>query len=219
MGQRAVAKENRRSRILAAAVTVITRDGSFTGLSMRKVAEEAGVSVTTLYNLFGSKEEIRLALVGDLIDGVDHALARSPSENPIERLEASITIGAAHLTKYGILSRVALLANIEAPMEDDPAAARSIEIQCGALKAAIDAGILQTDLSPDLLAEQIYAGFRHAANDWACERLDANGLRDRALYTLYVCLLAVAKRKLRPQLVASIQQVERRLRRRSRQAA
>lgn len=219
MGQRALAKQNRRRRILDAAGRIIAQEGSFSGLSMRKVAERANVSVTTLYNLFGSKEEIRLALVANLIDGVDDAFERLPVEDPIERMEALITIGAKHLTSHDTVSRVALLANIEATLEEDPAARRSIEILAMELKAGMDAGALQNDLHTDLLAAQIYAGFRHAADDWACERLDANGMRDRALYGLYVGLLAVAGRALRPRLVATIQRVERRVRRRSQRAA
>jgi AcrR family transcriptional regulator len=219
MMQRTLAKQNRRRRILDAAAQLIAEDGSFSGLSMRKVAQQASVSVTTLYNLFGSKEEIRRALVAKLIDGVEHALERLPVDEPIERMEALIAISAKLLTSYGTVSRVALLASFKDPLEADPAARRSIKILRTELKAGMDAGALQNDLRADLLATQIYAGFRHAADEWACERLDANGMRDRALYALYVGLLAAANTELRPQVVASIQRVERRLNRRSRRAA
>lgn len=118
MSQRALAKESRRRRILDAARLIIARDGSFSVLSTGKVAEEAGASVPTLYNLFGSKEAIRLALVADLIDWVD-----------------------------------------------------------------------------------------------------AEGLRDQALYGLDLCVLAVASEALRPRLVAAIRKVGRQMRRRSKRAA
>ena len=208
--RRALGKQRRRGRILDAARAIVATDG-VDGLSMRKVARAAAVSVTTLYNLFGSKEELRRALCGDLLDGIDRELAATPLSRPIERAEAVIGVGAAHVVRFADVTRPAILAAAQAPQQPDPAAPRSTEMQRVALQAAMDVGLLRGDLRAEPLAAQIYQGFGQAALGWASGRLDANGFRDDALYALYVCLLAVASDALRPQLVASIERLEPRM--------
>ena len=54
----------RRQRILESARTLLAGSGQ-DGLSMRKLAREADLSVTTLYNLVGSREDILRALIED----------------------------------------------------------------------------------------------------------------------------------------------------------
>ena len=62
MSRREEAKAERRHRIIAAARDLIKETGD-TGLSMRAIAARAGVSLTTPYNLFGSKRAIVIALL------------------------------------------------------------------------------------------------------------------------------------------------------------
>jgi AcrR family transcriptional regulator len=64
MGRREDAKTERRERIVKAARELIRETGD-TGLSMRALARRAGVSLTTPYNLFGSKRAIVLGAVQD----------------------------------------------------------------------------------------------------------------------------------------------------------
>ena len=59
--------ESRRQRILEAARGLIA-GGGMQSLSMRKLAVESGLAVTTLYNLYGSRDDILFALVQDAID-------------------------------------------------------------------------------------------------------------------------------------------------------
>jgi len=210
MSQRALAKEGRRARILDAARAIVGLDGA-AALSMRKVARSAGVSVTTLYNLFGSKEEIRLALCAGLLDGIDRELERFPLDRPIERAEAVITVGVAHVVGADESARAGLLAMAQAPELPDPAAPRASEMQRVAFQAAMDRGLLRGDLCAGALGARVYQGFSQAALGWATGRFDEATFRDHALYGLYVCLLAAASDSLRPQLVASIAELEPRI--------
>ena len=52
----------RRESILAAAYALIDADG-LEGASMDRIAREAGVSKTTLYNYYPSKEELLRAVI------------------------------------------------------------------------------------------------------------------------------------------------------------
>ena len=57
MSRREEAKAERRHRIVTAARDLIRETGD-TGLSMRAIAARANVSLSTPYNLFGSKGAI-----------------------------------------------------------------------------------------------------------------------------------------------------------------
>lgn len=218
MGRRAENKERRRRRILAAAQGLIDREG-IEAWSMRKVARVAGVSVTTLYNLFGSKEEIRAAMCGDFFDEIDRDLAQSLLDRPLERARAVVTVGVRHVLAEAAMTRPGLLAAEQGPADQDPATPRAVEMQRLAIQAAMDQGLLRADLRADLLAGQVYEGFHRAALLWARGELDAAGFRTRALYALTVCLLAAAVEEARPDLVRALRSLERKLVRAPRRAA
>jgi len=68
-GRREQAKAERRTRIVRAARDLIRETGD-TDLSMRMIAKRARVSLTTPYNLFGSKRAVVLAVFEDERDFV-----------------------------------------------------------------------------------------------------------------------------------------------------
>jgi AcrR family transcriptional regulator len=205
-------REERRQRILRAARVLIEADGA-ASLSMRRLAAEAGLAVATLYNLFGSKEEIRSAWGGDLLDGVDAELNDTPLEQPLARARAVIHVGVAHIVREAAVTRPALLAGHFAPFDGDECAVslRAAEMQRVALVEAVAQGLLRDDVRPDLLAAQIYEGFNAAQMSWAQGRIDGEGFLNKALYSLTVCLLAAATDATRPQLIAELREIEPRL--------
>jgi AcrR family transcriptional regulator len=83
-GRREQAKAERRSRIVRAARDLIRETGD-TELSMRMIAKRAGVSLTTPYNLFGSKRAVVLAVFEDERDFVER-FARLEAANAIDRI-------------------------------------------------------------------------------------------------------------------------------------
>jgi AcrR family transcriptional regulator len=62
MASREEAKQQRRDEIVRAARKMMQRTGK-TGFSMRALADEAGVSIATPYNLFGSKQAVMFAVL------------------------------------------------------------------------------------------------------------------------------------------------------------
>ncbi|HSX06983.1 MAG TPA: TetR/AcrR family transcriptional regulator [Candidatus Saccharimonadia bacterium] len=60
-------QQARRADIIAAAITVINRDG-YASASVQRVAEEAGTSKSTVLYHFKSKAEIEKALVGSIFE-------------------------------------------------------------------------------------------------------------------------------------------------------
>ncbi|MFB9567266.1 TetR/AcrR family transcriptional regulator [Saccharopolyspora hordei] len=84
-------KEQRRRQLLDAAARVMEREGS-QAVSMQAVAAEAGVSVGLIYRYFGSKDELLLAVIVNVLE--DFAVAvpaaiDAAGDDPVERLAAA----------------------------------------------------------------------------------------------------------------------------------
>jgi AcrR family transcriptional regulator len=77
----------RQERILKTVRDHLSRLG-YEGLSMREVADAAGVSPTTLYNLFQNKDSLVLAAQQDLLEQLAQ-LVRSEKKTGLQRLVAS----------------------------------------------------------------------------------------------------------------------------------
>ena len=204
--------EARRRRILEAARRLIAA-GGMPALSMRKLAAEAGLSVTTLYNLYGVRDEILAALINDAVDHMVTVLdAEAPLADPLERCRAVITVSIRQLAANEALYRPMIVAANEGlsrgPEADRRLAVRAAGMQREAIEQAIAQDLLHDTLDPARLAEQIYHGYELACEQWAYGLLDEAGFRARALYGLYVALLSVASDSVRPEIVAHLQALE-----------
>ncbi|MEM7093659.1 MAG: helix-turn-helix domain-containing protein [Actinomycetota bacterium] len=208
MGLREDNAERRRQAILAATRELIARDG-VDGWSMRKVAERANLSVPTLYNLFGSKDEIRAALCGGFFESLDETLeADAATPEPVDRLMVFVDKSVDQVLERAATTRPALLAQEQGGGGEHRTTPMAIERQRAAIQQAIDAGHLRNELRSELLATQSYDGFHRAAVLWARGKLDPETFRARALYSACVCLLAVATEAARPELVRTANELE-----------
>ncbi len=186
------------------------------GWSMRKVARGANLSVPTLYNLFGSKQEIRSALCAGFFDEIDEDLETASVDRPLERTLALVTEGVDHVVAQAAMTRPVLLAGEHLSLDDRRPTPYAVERSRVAIQAAMDQGYLHADLRADLLAAQAYDGFYRAAILWARRELDAKAFRTKALYAVCVCLLAAATDVTRAELVRTTRGLERKLARKPR---
>ena len=206
---------SRRQRILEAARRLIAA-GGMQSLSMRKLSAECGLAVTTLYNLYGSRDDILFALIQDGIDRIVPILdAEAPIEEPIARCRAVITVSVRFFAENEAIYRPMLVASYEGLScgtgADRRLAKRAAAMQREGIEQAIAQGLLSDALDPGRLGEQIYHGYELAAVQWAFGLLDASEFRARALYGMYLALLAVARESIRPELEAQLQGLEREL--------
>ena len=183
---------------------------------MRKLARRAELSVPTLYNLFGSREDILRELVVEAIDKLDAILElEAPLDDPLARCRAVVTVSIRHLVSHEEIFRPMLLAAQEGlaswGLEEDALTARAVRMQSTAIQAAVEDGQLRDLLDPTLLGHQIFFGFELASLRWALGVLDEDGFRNRALYGLYVALLGVATPTTLPVLERELRKLERRL--------
>lgn len=202
----------RKKRILAAARRLIVSEG-LEGLSMRKLAAEARLSVRTLYNLIGSREEILRALVSSGMDEMDAVLeATTPLSDPIARARAVILVSAEHFIADPDAYRPVLLALYRegTSMGGDAFALgeRAATMQRVAIEAAMSEGLLRRDVDPMMLGWQIFLSWAQAMQAWAGGIIDDAGFRALALYGLYSALLGVAQEATRPQILGELQSVQ-----------
>lgn len=195
---------------------MITRSG-MASLTMRALAKEASLSVTTLYNLFGAREDIVAALIDDAIDHMDEALEReAPLADPIERCRAVVTVSIRYIHENEGMFRPMLLAQQRAlgtatgpgASKREGISGRAARMQSVAIEEAMTVGLLTRGLDPLVLGRQIYHGYELALIQWLSGEVDLATFEARALYGLYIALLGVARASLRPSIEAELLRLE-----------
>ena len=208
--------EERRQRILEAARGLLAK-GGLGALSMRKLADEASLSVNTLYNLWGTREEILRALT---LDARERINARLPSEeqsdDPIAYGRSLVRVSLREMMKEKELFRPMILAWLEGEIAGQPSPvepmSHSIRTLSKVIRAARDEGILESPLQPEQVAWQIHHGAQFAAIQWALRRIDDAHFEARALYGLNLALLGLVREDRRPEIRSALKGLERKLR-------
>ncbi|MCP4004377.1 MAG: TetR/AcrR family transcriptional regulator [bacterium] len=208
--------EVRRQKILQAARVLLSR-GGLGALSMRKLAEEASLSVNTLYNLWGTREEILRALTLDARDRIEASLPKDASpDDPVDYCRSLVRTTVREMSRHRELFRPMILAWLEVEISGHPSPvepmAHSILTLSQVIRAAHTHGFLESPLKPEQVAWQIHHGTQFAAIQWALGRIDAAHFEARALYGLNLAFLGLVREERRPEIRAKLKGLERKLR-------
>ena len=192
--------EARRARILTAATALMTDDGP-DGLSMRRLAESADVSVNTIYNLIGPRDAVVAALVDQVIESIASAVDQKTGDGPLERCLAIVAHATEVVVENQDLTRP-LAREIFGHSGPGSALAHTwgAETLGSAIAAAIDAGVLENRVSPTTLAETVYAVWANSALSWAHGVIDADGFEARSLAAVHMALLTTTTAGSEPEL-------------------
>ncbi len=211
----------RRQRILDSARALLAEDGP-EGLSMRKLARQAGLSVTTLYNLIGSRETILQALIHDSTERLGGAAPKTrKTRDPLRRAPRALDSMLSYMIENGAVLRPLIVAEFSTGRflqklgQQDQGKnflhfKRTVR---DAIGEAIACGKLREAVGLDFLEEQLYASLELALDRWAFGFFDDETFRLRSLGGFYLGLLAFAEPELRPRLERELRRVERRLER------
>lgn len=213
----------RRQRILESARSLLAEAGQ-DGLSMRKLAKEAGLSVTTLYNLVGSREDILRALIDDSaerfeMNGTTPAFVGDSLARTVQAFESVIRymIDDAAVLKPLIVANFAIGYAEELRKEERGIYLRGAKgsvREC--LRDALAEGQIRDVVGLRFLEAQFYVGLELALDRWAFGFMDEDEFRAKSLWGAYLTLLAVASPENRPQLEKELRKLERGLRKGSR---
>lgn len=207
--------EERRRRILEAARMLLVK-GGLGALSMRKLADEASLSVNTLYNLWGTREEILRALTLDARERIDARLpSEEQAEDPIAYIRSLVRVSVREMMKEQDLFRPMILAWLEGEIAGHPSPIEPMYHSIRGLSKAIrigrDEGILEGPIQPEHVASQIHHGAQFAAIQWALRRIDDAHFEARALYGLNLALLGIVRKDRRPEIRTALKRLERKL--------
>lgn len=205
-------KEDRRSRILACARKLLG-EGGFEGLSLRKLASAADVTVPTIYNLIGGKRKILFELVGGLIEMIEQALIKIDQDHPLEKAEEVVIVATRAVEEDPDFHRAAHLAG---EYLDHTATSkyrtglgrRAATMQENAARDAQDLGLLEGRVSARLIGDQIFRNYHAAATSWAHRQITLQEFRRVAMLGVYMNLAADASPDFREVLVKKIRALE-----------
>lgn len=201
MGIRERSKQKRRNRILIAARGMIVDEG-VAGLSMRALADSAEVSVATLYNLLGSKEEILYALLDQSYETLNMTAAAVTDLDAIARAEAIVDASVDQfLSDADFYKR--LMRGIQGIETGERASSSVLKIWALAEKAVADGmadGLLRNSVPARLIAQMILSSYSGALRHWVIGRVDNDTFKAQARMGLALSLLSVATDDTRPRL-------------------
>jgi AcrR family transcriptional regulator len=205
-------KEKRRDGILSAADRLIRRDG-IDAVAMRALADAAGVSVATVYNLYGSKEAVLFALMNRALDAlVLDDLSNAPLD-PIALSRSMTRASITYFTKDAGLYRPLLRALRDCAVTSQTLqfVERSEVFLETAVRAAVLGGQIEPVLSPSLLTRMMLEAYARAGDLWSLGVLDDDGFLAQALYGIDLTWLAAATTRARPAIVKSLRATEKKL--------
>ena len=209
---RAINMEKRRQRILSAARATLARDG-VDGLTVRKLAVEAGITVPTIYNLIGSKDDLLRRLLEELVSRAEQALSEVEEDDPIEATARVVGTLATLFAEDEDFCRAALRAGRDLERSGSKNGAlriwqRSAQVAKRICRDASEEGLLRGDCDPERIGERAYDSYRIAAIDWLDGVIDVAEFERNALIGFYLCLAADAVPRFRRALMSRIGEVE-----------
>jgi AcrR family transcriptional regulator len=199
-------------RILDAAEALIRAEGEV-AFSMRTLADRAGLSLATPFNLFGSKTAVLVALVNRALDTQAARLAAARDLEPIERVIALGERGVRAYTRDAPFYRPLFSAIAEVSARGAPPGLleRATELWREALREAEASGLLDPGLDLELLARLLHMQFRVTLMNWAARETDAGGWLLELRHGLGVVMLGAVTQPVRPRLRAMVLQTQRSL--------
>lgn len=195
-GRRAAAMEGRRQRIVRAARDLIRETGD-TDLPMRLLAQRAGVSTATAYNLFGSKRAVVLAVLEDERDFAARFEALE-AETSLDRIFAAHALAFGYYVAdpdfYRTLWRALL--NSSGPdttgLATPERLAQTRAIWLGLLGAAVADGFLAPPMPLPLLERTLSHMAGGALLAWTMGGLETARLAASVGLGLALCLAGIA---------------------------
>ena len=216
-GLRARNIEARRQRILRAA-RLLMSEGGIGALSMRKLALKASLSVNTLYNLWGTREEILRALTVDASEKMEASLPIEESpEDPVAHCLFLVSATVRLLCEHAELVRPMILAWLEGTMAGQSTPVepmqRSIDRIARLIEMAREQGLVAYSGKSQQIAWQIQHGSQFAFIQWALGRIDDDHFEARALYGANLAFLGLVPADRKGEIEQSLARLESRLRR------
>jgi AcrR family transcriptional regulator len=200
-------KELRRQRILDIARRQIASDG-FEAFTLKELATESEVTVPTVHNLFGKKQDIFRVLCTEMVERIDEALASPDIADPIEALHVFVEKLLGLYRDDEAFYRAAFLAGERSGLfeHDLPTGIynKSLKVAEGLCQQAKENGFLEGNIDTPRLASQLFNCQRLARHDWVGGYIDLDRYRVQVLTGMCLTYAADATPAFHQRLRAEI---------------
>jgi len=206
MSRREEAKEERRRRIITAARDLIRETGD-TGLSMRAIAARAQVSLSTPYNLFGSKRAIVVAVLEDIREFHEH-FAKLRSVNAVERLFQALSMSIRYYVEDPDFYRTLWTGLFDMSGKEVRAALARPERDAfwlALVNALAEDGVLLAEIDTVMLLRNLDLTFAAVMLNWVLGALTTEELQAAAGYGYALALRGAAADAWRDRLTTRIE--------------
>ena len=203
---RSLNMQKRRERILAQSRKVLAEQG-FDALNLRDLAEMSEVTVPTIYNLIGNKEEVLKALMMGSFADFDAELSKHPGVSASKLPALMIATLMDLIARNEEFYRATALASerIENELgEGDNYGFKRVPLRklAGSLYQQVrEEGLLRGDIAPEMLIELVIANHQVAFRDWAHRVIPLQKLGELSLKGFYIAFAADATDAFRKKLV------------------
>jgi len=201
-------KALRKQKILDEARGLITSKG-FEAFTLSELAQRAGVSIPTIHNLFGKKQEVFETLCDEMVVKVNEAVSEPDLTDPIEAVQAYINNLLELYRSDEAFYRAAFVAGERTGLFEHQLPSgifnRSLKIAKQICQRGLDHGYLKGEIDTDWLAEQLFGCQRLARQDWVNGYIDLERYRVQVLIGMYTTFAADAKPAFRKRLLAGIE--------------
>lgn len=201
--------EKRRSRLLAEARHLLA-SGGFEALNLRELARLAGVTVPTIYNLIGKKEDVLLALGAVVLTEIEARIAPIRHADPLTLAAAVVVESTRLFAEDENFYRAAFLAVewLDQTGQHHEQVAR-IYAWAGALMSAginacRTARLIRGRIPAAQISELLTRNFRMSFRGWAFGHYGIDEFRRIALSDLYILLTADAVETFQLRLLREI---------------
>ena len=209
-------KARRKQQIIQAAKRLLAA-GGIEALSTRRLAEEAELSVHTLYALVGSKDKILEAVMEDnhnrVLSDIIEINARHPIEQVFAFVDSTYRIIAEDRAAQKPLMRVLMTLFDQGALGSDPwwMMAQEKGWMLSAVTEAIDQGLLTADFPAPVVADMLMKIYLTNLRDYLFDRAALEAYRDRATFELWFCLSNIAADRTRTDYAARAREAAARL--------
>lgn len=203
----------RRARLLTEARALLT-SGGFETLNLRELARRAGVTVPTIYNLIGCKEDLFLAIAEEVLAELESRAAPGATDDPVELAESFVRGATTLFAEDESFFRAAFLAVewLDQSGQHHAAVARLYawvdRLFHDGIRACIAAGQLRGGVPASALTDALTRAFRMACRGWAFGHYDIATLRRIASNDVRLALCADAVDTFRQRLQREIARTE-----------
>lgn len=196
MSVRETAKSIRREKILAAARELIAEHGG-TNFSMQSLAERAGLSLATPYNLIGTKQDLLLLLFETDAGDFARELDFSSQTSFIEKFKRVVE----HTAKRFVVREGYLRPLYEAILEPSNDELRQLfhkpraQFWTSILEDAAENGGLREDLNPRLVSAVLDDLLRAVINRWIWRNIPNSHIEAELGFRVFSFLLGISTEK------------------------